>query len=76
MSRSSRNRYMLCLYLKSSETVWTSVARPVRAIGEDLGEVVADGEGLEAEAQVAGDGDAVFADHGDAGTAVCGVVSG
>jgi hypothetical protein len=48
----------------------------LRAIGEDLGEVVADGEGLEAEAQVAGDGDAVFADHGDAGTAVCGVVSG
>jgi hypothetical protein len=42
----------------------------LRAVGEDLGEVVADGEGLEAEAKVAGDGDAVLADHGDAGTAV------
>ena len=42
----------------------------LRAVGEDLGEVVADGEGLETEAQIAGDGDAVLADHGDAGTAV------
>jgi hypothetical protein len=42
----------------------------LRAVGEDLGEVVADGEGLEAEAQIAGDGDAILADHGNAGTAV------
>jgi hypothetical protein len=42
----------------------------LRAVGKDLREVVADSEGLEAEAQVAGDGDAVFADHGDAGAAV------
>lgn len=47
----------------------------LRAVGEDLGEVVADGEGLQAEAQVAGDGHAVFADHGDAGTAVWGEIS-
>lgn len=42
----------------------------VRAVGEDLGEVVRDGEGLEAEAEVAGDGDAVFARHGEAGSAI------
>lgn len=42
----------------------------LRAVGEDLGEVVADGEGLETEAQIAGDGDTVLADHGNAGTAV------
>jgi len=42
----------------------------LRAVGEDLGEVVADGEGLETKAQIAGDGDAVLADHGNAGTAV------
>ena len=42
----------------------------LRAVGEDLGEVVADGEGLKAEAQVAGDGNTVFADHGYAGAAV------
>lgn len=43
------------------------------AVGEDLGEVVGHGEGLEAEAQVARDGDAVFAHHGDAGSAIWGV---
>jgi hypothetical protein len=42
----------------------------LRAVREYLGEVVADGEGLEAEAQVAGDGNTVFADHGYAGAAV------
>lgn len=47
----------------------------LRAVGEDLGEVVADGQRLHAEAQVASDGHAVFADHGDAGTAVWGIVS-
>lgn len=45
------------------------------AVGEDLGKVVADSEGLEAEAQIAGDGDAVLADHGNAGTAVLGLIS-
>ena len=40
------------------------------AVGEDLGEVVRDGQRLQPEAQVACDGHAVFADHGDAGTAV------
>ena len=43
----------------------------LRAVGEDFGEVVADGEGLEPEAQVAGDGYAVFACHCYAGAAVC-----
>ena len=47
----------------------------LRTVGEDLGEVVADGQGLEAEAQVAGDGHAVLADHGYAGAAVCSDVS-
>ena len=42
----------------------------LRAVGEDLGEVVADGQGLETEAQVAGDGNTVFADHGYTGAAV------
>lgn len=41
-----------------------------RAEGEDLGEVVGHGEGLQAEAQVARDGDAVFAGHSDARAAV------
>ena len=40
------------------------------AVGEDFWEVIRYREGLEAEAQVAGYGDAVFADHGDAGAAV------
>lgn len=40
------------------------------AVGEDLGEVVADGEGLQAEAQIAGDGHTVFADHCYAGAAI------
>lgn len=40
------------------------------AVLEDLGEVVGDGEGLEAEAEIACDGDAVLADHGDGGAAV------
>lgn len=39
-------------------------------VGEDFGEVVGNGQGLQAEAEVAGDGDAVFADHGDAGSAI------
>lgn len=38
---------------------------------EDLGEVVGDGQGLHAQAEVAGDGDAVLAHHGDTGTAIC-----
>ena len=42
----------------------------LRAVGEDFGEVVADGQGLETEAQVAGDGDTVLADHGHASAAV------
>ena len=42
----------------------------LRAVGEDFGEVVGDGEGLEAEAQVAGDGYAVLAYHCYAGAAV------
>lgn len=42
----------------------------VRAVGEDLGKVVRDGEGLEAEAEVAGDGDAVLARHREAGSAI------
>ena len=37
---------------------------------EDFGEVVGHGEGLHAKAQVAGDGDAVFADHADESAAV------
>jgi hypothetical protein len=41
-----------------------------RGVVEDLGEVVGDGEGLQAEAEVAGYGDAVFADHCDAGAAI------
>ena len=39
-------------------------------VGEDFREVVGYGEGLQAEAQVAGDGDAVAPDHGHAGAAV------
>ena len=39
-------------------------------VREDLGEVVGYREGLQAEAEVAGYGDAVFADHGDEGAAV------
>lgn len=41
------------------------------AVLEDLGEVVGHGQGLQAEAQVAGDGHAVLAYHGHAGAAVC-----
>lgn len=37
---------------------------------EDLGEVVGDGQGLHAQAEVAGNGDAVLAHHGDTGTAI------
>lgn len=40
------------------------------AVLEDLGEVVGHGERLHAEAEVAGYGDAVLADHGDGGAAV------
>lgn len=39
-------------------------------VGEDLGEVVRDCEGLETEAEIAGYSDTVFADHGNAGTAI------
>ena len=41
------------------------------AVLKHFGEVVGDGEGLEAEAEIAGDGDAVLADHGDTGASVC-----
>lgn len=41
------------------------------AVLEDLGEVVGYCEGLETEAQVAGDSDTVLAYHGHAGTAIC-----
>lgn len=41
-----------------------------RAVREDFGEVVGYGERLHAEAQVAGNGDAVFAHHGDKSAAV------
>ena len=41
-----------------------------RGVREDLGEVVGYREGLQAEAEVAGYGDAVFADHGDESAAV------
>ena len=37
---------------------------------EDFGEVVRDGEGLKTKAEVAGYGDAVFADHCHAGAAI------
>ena len=47
-----------------------SEAEVDRAVGEYFGEGIGDCEGLHAQAQVAGDGDAVLADHGDAGTAV------
>ena len=40
------------------------------AVAEDLGEVVGHRERLEAEPEVARDGDATVADHGDTGTAV------
>jgi hypothetical protein len=40
------------------------------AVLEDLGEVVGHGEGLHAETQVAGDGDAILAHHGHGGTTV------
>lgn len=40
------------------------------AVAEDLGEVVGDGQGLHAETEIAGDGYAVLADHGNAGAAV------
>lgn len=40
------------------------------AVGEDLGEVVGDGEGLQAEAEIARDRYAVLADHGHAGAAI------
>lgn len=40
------------------------------AIGEDLGEVGGDSERLQAQAQVARDGHAVLAHHGDAGAAI------
>lgn len=42
------------------------------AVGEDFGEVVRDGEGLQAQAQVAGYGYAVFAYHSYAGAAIWG----
>jgi hypothetical protein len=41
------------------------------AVLEDLGEVVGDGQGLQAETQVAGYRHAVLAYHGDCGAAVC-----
>ena len=49
----------------------TSQAKVHIAVVEDLGEVVGDGQGLETEAEIAGDGDTVLANHGNAGTAVC-----
>ena len=42
----------------------------LRAVGEDFGEIVGDGERLEAETEIAGDGYAVFSDHCYAGAAV------
>lgn len=41
------------------------------AVLEDLGKVVRDGEGLHAESQIAGYGNAVLAHHGYRGAAVC-----
>lgn len=40
------------------------------SVVEDLGEVVGDCQGLHAQAEIAGNGDAVLADHGDTGTAI------
>lgn len=37
---------------------------------EDLGEVVGDGQGLHAQAEVAGYGDAVLAHHGNTSTTI------
>ena len=50
------------------ETSQAEVGR--RGVVEDLGEVVGDGQGLHAQPQVTGDGDAVLAHHGDTGTAI------
>ncbi|KAJ8105932.1 hypothetical protein OPT61_g9875 [Boeremia exigua] len=47
-------------------------AKKYVAVLEDFGEVVRHGERLHAQPQVARDGDAVLADHGHAGSAVCG----
>jgi hypothetical protein len=41
-----------------------------RCVVEDLGEVVRDGEGLQAETEIAGYGHAIFADHCNAGAAI------
>jgi len=49
----------------------TSQAKVYVAVVEDLREVVGDSQGLETEAEIAGDGDTVLADHGNTGTAVC-----
>jgi hypothetical protein len=38
---------------------------------EDLGEVVGHGEGLETETEIAGNGDAVLADHSHTGATIC-----
>lgn len=48
----------------------TSQAEVYVAVVEDLGEVVGNSQGLETEAEIAGDGDTVLADHGNTGTAV------
>ena len=40
------------------------------AVGEDFGVVVGDRKTLQAEAQVAGDGDTVFANHSNASAAI------
>lgn len=37
---------------------------------EDLGKIVGDGQGLHAQAEIACDGNAVLAHHGDTGTAI------
>ena len=44
------------------------------AVGEDLGEVVRDGEGLETETEIAGYGNTILSDHCDASTAICGLL--
>lgn len=41
-----------------------------RSVVEDLGEVVGDREGLHAQSEITGDGDAVLADHGNTGTTI------
>lgn len=40
------------------------------AVLEDLGEVIGNGEGLETKSEIAGDGNTILADHGNAGAAV------